>query len=193
MEKIIGFTRDNEIIVADVSFERVGNNPEPDFTVSFDLSEIKKADDTIRDYDYMYNYFEDIRHSYDPESVLNWCDEFDCPPSDLADKMTVDAINNDIIGMETLDCSLYPEIIEVDEKDYIFVSTSCGQHDTRDEVEEFVDKKLYDDIHTLWDNYHLKNIEDNEDAMNLYESVLDRMAKIDDKKVIINYIKRNKI
>lgn len=95
--------------------------------------------------------------------------------------------------METLDCSLYPNIINVDDEDYIFVSSSCGQHDTRDEVEEFVDKKLYDDIHELWDNYHLKNIEDNEEAMNLYKSVLDRMKEIDEEYVIVNHIKQERM
>ena len=193
MKKIIGFTADNEIIVADVNFERVGSNKEPHFSVCFDLSKIAKVDDTIRDYDYMYGYFEDLRYSYDPESVLNWCDEYDCPPSELADKMTDEAINNDNIGMETLDCSLYPELIEVDGEDYIFISTSCGQHDTRDEVEEFVDKKLYDDIHELWDNYHLKNIEDNEETMNLYKSVLDRMGEIDEEEVTVDYIKEKEL
>lgn len=123
MKKIIGFTKDNEIIVADVSFKRIGSNKEPYFSVSFDLSKIAKADDTIRDYDYMYNYFEDIRHSYDPESILNWCDEYDCPPSELADKMTEEAINDYEIAMETLDCSLYPEIMDFDGEDYILRST----------------------------------------------------------------------
>ena len=193
MKKIIGFTVDNEIIVAEVSFERVGSNKEPYFSACFDLSKIVKADDTIRDYEYMHDYFEDVRYSYDPETILNLCDKYDCPPADLADLMTDEAINDDNIGMETLDCSLYPELIEVDGKDYIFISTSCGQHDTRDEVEEFVDKKLYDDIHELWDNYHLKNIEDNEEAMNLYKSVLDRMGEIDEEEVIVDYIKEKEL
>ena len=95
--------------------------------------------------------------------------------------------------METLDCSLYPKIINVDDEDYIFVSTSCGQHDTRDEVKEFVDKQLYDDIHTLWDNYHLKNIEGNEEAMELYKSVLNRMKEIDEEEGIVDYIRKTKL
>ena len=191
MKKIIGFTSNNEIIVADVSFERVGNNKEPYFSACFDLSKIAKADETIRNYDYMYNYFEDVRYSYDPEYVLDLCDKYNCPPSELAELMTDEAINDDNIGMETLDCSLYPEIIEVDGEDYIFISTSCGQHDTRDEVDDFVDKKLYDDIHILWDNYHLKNIEGNEEAMNLYKSVLDRMREIDEEEVIVDYFRKS--
>lgn len=72
-------------------------------------------------------------------------------------------------------------------------TTSCGQHDTRNEVEEFVDKELYDDIHTLWDNYHLKNIENNEEAMNLYKSVLDRMKNIDNEEVVAEYIRKSKL
>lgn len=187
MKKIIGFTTDNEIIVADVSFEKVGNNPEPDFSVSFNLSKITKPEDAIR------NYFEDARYIFDPEYVFDLCEKYDCPPSGLADKIVDEIIDNKKAIMETLDCSLYPKIINVDGEDYIFVSSSCGQHDTRDEVEEFVDEELYNDIHELWDNYHLKNIEDNEKAMNLYKSVLDRMAKIDEEEVIVDYIRRNKI
>lgn len=193
MKKVIGFTSDNEIIVAEVSFERVGSNKEPYFSACFNLSKIAKADDTIRDYDYMYNYFEDIRYSFDSETVLVLCDKYECPPSELADLMTDEAINDDNIGMETLDCSLYPEILDIDGKEYIFISTSCGQHDTREEVDKFVDKQLYDDIHTLWDKYHLKNIENNEEAMDLYKSILDRMSDIDEEEVIVDYIRKTKL
>lgn len=189
MKKIIGFTKDNKIIMAEVSFERVGNNQAPYFSVRFDLSEIAKAKDTIKDYDYMYAFFEDITEIHNPEYILDLCDEYECSPSELADLMTDEAINDYDVAMDTVDCSLYPEILDVDGEEYIFISSSCGQHDTRDEVEEFVDEKLYNDIHEMWDNYHLKDIGDNENAMNLYKSVLDRMREIDNEEVIVNYIK----
>ena len=193
MKKVIGFTKNNEIIVAELTFEKIGNNKELYLSICLDLSKIAKTKNTIKDYDYMYPFFEDVEDLYSPENISDLCDEYECDSSELADLMTDEAINDYDVAMDTVDCSLYPEILDVDGEEYIFISSSCSQHDTRDEVEEFVDEELYNDIHELWDNYHLKNIENNEETMDLYKSVLDRMSDIDEEEVIVDYIRKSSL
>ena len=192
MKKVIGFTKNNEIIVAELTFEKIGNNKELYLSICLDLSKIAKTKNTIKDYDYMYPFFEDVEDLYSSENIFDLCDEYECDSSELADLMTDEAINDYDVAMDTVDCSLYSEILDVDGEEYIFISSSCEKHKTKDEVEEFVDKQLYDDIHTLWENYHLKNIEDNEEAMTLCKSVLDRMKEIDEE-VIVDYIRKTKL
>ena len=177
MQKIIGLTKNFEIVVAKIRYDKTGSNLKKDVGVSFDLSEIKSADATIRDANYMKDYY-------------------DCLPYQLVEKM-VESIDGkfDEELMDLLDCSLYPEIINVDGEDYIFVASSCGQHDTRegDEMIEIVDQTLYDDIHDFWDNYHLQNIDDNIEAIELYESIVARMDKLDDEEIIARFVRKYKL
>lgn len=193
MQKIIGFTKDFEIVVADVRYDKTGSNPGRDVGVSFDLSEIKRADDTIRDVDYMKDYYEGVLDNYSADGIIALCNEYDCPPYMLAEKI-VECINDkpDEELMELLDCSLYPEMINVDGEDYIFVASSFGQHDTRkgDKMLEIVDQALYDDIHYFWDAYHLKNIDDDLEAIKLYESIIARMDELDDEETVAGFVRK---
>lgn len=193
MQKIIGLTKDYEIVVADVRYDKVGSNPGRDVGVSFDLSEIKKADDTIRNADYMKDYYDGILDNYSSDGIIGLCNEYSCAPYQLADKI-VECINDepDEVLMELLDCSLYPEIVNVDGEDYIFVARSGGQHDTRknDEMLEIVDQALYDDIHYFWDAYHLKNIDDDLEAIELYKSIVARMDELDDEEIIAGFVRK---
>ena len=50
-----------------------------------------------------------------------------------------------------------------------------------------IDKELYDDIHILWDKYHLKQLD--EKGLKLWESVIDRANKIDEDGEIEKFIK----
>lgn len=193
MQKIIGLTKDYEIVVADVRYDKVGSNPGRDVGVSFDLSEIKRADDTIRDTNYMKDYYEGVLDCYSADGIIALCNEYSCAPYQLADKI-VECINDepDEDLMYLLDCSLYPEMIDVDGEDYIFVARSGGQHDTRknDEMLEIVDQALYDDIHYFWDAYHLKNIDDDLEAIELYKSIVARMDELDDEEIIAGFVRK---
>lgn len=53
MRRVIGFTKNNNIIKAKVSCERVSDNKDPNFLVEFYLFRIANTEDTIRNYDYM--------------------------------------------------------------------------------------------------------------------------------------------
>lgn len=196
MQKIIGLTKNFEIVVADIRYDKTGSNLKKDVGVSFDLSEIKSADATIRDANYMKDYYEDILDEYSADGIIGLCNEYDCPPYKLAEKIAEsidDKFDEEL--MDLLDCSLYPEIINVDGEDYIFVASSCGQYDTResDEMIEIVDQTLYDDIHDFWDNYHLQNIDDNVKAIELYESIIARMAELDDEETVTGFVRKYKL
>ena len=193
MQKIIGLTKDYEIVVADVRYDKTGSNPGRDVGVSFDLSEIKRADATIRDAEFMEEYYEGIVDGLSADGIIGLCNEYNCPPYQLADKI-VECINDepDEVLMELLDCSLYPEMVNVDGEDYIFVASAFGQHDTRknDEMLEIVDQALYDDIHYFWDAYHLKNIDDDLEAIELYKSIVARMDELDDEEIIAGFVRK---
>lgn len=193
MQKIIGLTKNFEIVVANIRYDKTGSNLKKDVGVSFGLSEIKSADATIRDANYMKNYYEGILDEYSSDGIIALCNEYDCPPYQLVEKI-VESIDDkfDEELMDLLDCSLYPEIINVDGEDYIFVASSCGQYDTRegDEMIEIVDQALYDDIHDFWDNYHLQNIDDNIEAIELYESIVARMDELDDEETIAGFVRK---
>ena len=65
-----------------------------------------------------------------------------------------------------------------------------GQADPRErEIFNIVDVKLYTDILNYWDNYHLKKIDDNKEALELYNSIVERMKDLDDEETISNYIR----
>lgn len=47
---------------------------------------------------------------------------------------------------------------------------SCGQHDIRDEgMKEYTNKKAVEELLNLWDNYHLKKVDD---------SIVEKIAKL---------------
>lgn len=71
---------------------------------------------------------------------------------------------------EFIDCSCTD--IEMETKDGVlinFETTSCGQHDERDESNfenfKYTNKKAFEYIMYLWDNYHLKEITDKEEKL----------------------------
>ena len=78
---------------------------------------------------------------------------------------------------EFIDCSCTD--IEIETKDGVLVNfqtTCCGQHDVRDEsdFENFIytNKKAFEYIMYLWDNYHLKEISEEE------EKIFDKICEL---------------
>ena len=64
------------------------------------------------------------------------------------------------IGIDgAIDYSLFPEDYTIDGIDWYFESMSCGQHDTRGEMAEYVNEDAYNVLHELWDKYHLKQVD----------------------------------
>lgn len=148
---LLGFNNDNEVVFAE--FEIDNMNGYPRFSASFDCVrpfEVKETDGI--------EYMQELLDScYDDDYKYKLCERFDCPPSELAERMAEDQ------GIDTnadeLDCSAYPVKIKVDGVQYAFESMSCGQHDIRDEgLKECVSQSKVDALLYLWDNYHLKEI-----------------------------------
>lgn len=106
--KVIGITEDNIVILIDED-------------LNFHYAYLEYADSTMRNYGYMYDWYDTKRDEYDPEFVLNLCDEYDCPPDELIGILASEAIEDEVKAMEELDC-IYPEIID----GYIFVLAGSG-------------------------------------------------------------------
>ena len=69
-EFLIGFTKDYEIIMADLELQN--RNFENEFTASFSTSSIINADNTIYDEDYVYEYVESMLNGYDKNTDTNY-------------------------------------------------------------------------------------------------------------------------
>lgn len=145
-ELFLGFTKLDEVVFANISNERGY------FSVSFDSSYPMAVG-----YDNTIERIEELIDQMDKDWVLNRLEEYDCKPSELAKeiyKNTYDHVS------EFFDNSLYCESYEVEGIDdtVYFLASGCGQHDTRQEMAWKVNSELYDYIHELWEEFHLKEI-----------------------------------
>lgn len=172
---LLGFNKDGEVVFGNVEY-RDGR-----FTASFETSypmEIgdKEAMESIESY----------IDNMEKEWVLDKLEYYDCKPSELAEKIYNDSY--DVVG-DFFDNSLYTESFRIDgvKDDIYFISSSCGQHDTRYEMETFINKDLYDAIHKLWDEYHLKEVPF-EKVEGVFEAIEQQNNTIDDYKVIENWL-----
>lgn len=125
MKKMLALINDDEEIMLVENTNR---------GLSFDYVKIAKADDTIYNYNYMHNRYDDLFICLGKDNLIRLCDEYNCLPSKLVDALTKEAVDNQEMAMEELECSLYPEIMTVNDTDYIFISRGCGS------IEYFVDK-----------------------------------------------------
>ena len=82
------------------------------------------------------------------------------------------------MGVEgTINCSPDIDWVDVDGEDWAFELVSCGQHDTRGEMVEFIDQAAYDELHELWDKYHLHTLTEDK-ARKIHatcDAILDRL------------------
>lgn len=190
MEKkfLIGFTKDYNIIQAEIAIRDW--NFENEFTASFSESSIVNADETIYNEDYIYDYVESFLDGMDDEYKYELCEKYDCTPRNLTQKLTDLYLDDPDDFMHFLDNSYYPEIVSTSNSDYFFIAEGGGQHDTRDDLLYAIDKELYDDIHYLWDNYHLKQLD--EKGLELFNSVIERASRIDEEEEIKKFIEEYK-
>lgn len=185
---LIGFTKDYNIIVAELELR--DQNFENELSCSFDESSIINANETVYNEDYIYDYIDSMLGGYDAEYRLELCERYDCSPQNLCDKMTEIYLNNPEEMKDLIDCSCYSKEISINDVDYIFRADAYGQHDTRDNLLYAIDNDLYNDIHYLWDNYHLKQLD--EKNLELYDSIIERASKIDEEEEIKKFIEEYK-
>lgn len=176
---LLGATIDKEIVFAE--FGITTRNGYPEFSASFDCVEPFTEDEVDAE-----EYYQDFVEQMDAKWKWETCERYDLAPSELV-QWLMDNEGSD--PQSVRDCSLYPEIITVNEKDYYFESSSCGQHDTRGEMEIYTSQNLYDRIHFLWDKCHLKEV--NQEVIDEVEQIQNSFADIDEEEWIRDYIRIN--
>lgn len=150
---LLGINNDNEIVFGE--FEITSRNGYNEFTACFNTVapfEVEESDGI--------EYMEELLYScYDDGDKYRLCVQYDCTPSELAEIMA----ENEYISTnaDEKDCSIYSNRIYVNGTEYAFESMSCGQHDIRGEgMKEYTNQKAVEILLDLWDNYHLKEVND---------------------------------
>jgi hypothetical protein len=176
---LLGVNNNNELVFGE--FEVTHRNGYAQFSASFSTVRPFNGDD----YD-LTEYYESYIWGEDKATLYDLCENFDCRPSELAEYLADDCY--DI--RDALDCSLYPECYEVDGNNYYFESCSCGQHDTREDgMKVYVNKEAYDILHDLWDNYHLKEVDDT--IISKVEKLKEILSETPEEAWIVDYIENN--
>lgn len=180
MEKeiLLGFTEENEVIFGNVAY-RNGR-----FSVSFHTSYPMEITT-----EKVIEQIEIFLEQMDKNWVMDRLESYDCKPSELAEELRKDSY--DVVA-DYFDNSLYPEAFRIEgvEDDIYFLASSSGQLDSRGNMSTYVNKDLYDAIHELWDEYHLKEVPF-EKVEGLFEAIDHQNNTIEDYKVIENWLKRN--
>lgn len=178
----------NKIYIGNI--EVTTRNGYKEFTASFNVGEafdISKIDE-----DYKNDYYEELWNCYDAQYKLDLLDDGNKTKDEVIADWSYDDDYRNII-----DCSCTDYELNLKNGTTInFESSCCGQHDIREEDDynntKFTNKEAVEMILDLWDEYHLKNIEDNkkvEDILNkIYELLEDYEEETDkfDKFIIDN-------
>lgn len=190
---LLGATNDREIVFGEFEVRNPrfwskdkGNYTDEsmeEFSASFDTVMPFTEDDLEDANEYYEQLLDDC---YDDAEKYKLCESYDCAPSELAEHFTADHGTD---PQEMRDCSLYPNVIDVDGVDYYFESMGYGQCDTREQMDEYVNKEAYDLLHELWDKYHLKAID--EDGLKKMQRVAELLEDVDEEEWIADYIRRN--
>lgn len=183
-EFLIGFTKDYEIIMAELELR--DSNFENEFLGYFSAYNIINANNTIYDKDCIYEHVRNMLEAMDLDYRYELCGRYNCDLRNLQKKLTDKYIENPQELIEWLDYSRHYGIINNKDSDYIFKAIIGGLYDTRGDLLYAVDSDLYNDIHFLWDNYHGKQLDDK--AFELYNSIIERASKIDEEEEIKKFI-----
>lgn len=172
---LLGSTNNNELVFGE--FEITNRNGYNQFTASFI---------TVRPFNGNMDFVEwykEYLDSLDKADRYDLCEEFDCAPSELAENLATQV--ND--PRDIMDCSLYPEHVYINGNDWYFESGSCGQHDTREEMEIIINPDAYNLLHELWDKYHLCKVDEN--VMSQIEALREMLCDLNEEEWICDFIK----
>ena len=175
---LLGATIHNELVFGE--FEVTHRNDYAEFTASFSTVHPFNGDNVD-----LEEYFEGWQEGLGKETLYDMCCSYDCKPSELAWNLAEEC--SDV--RDAMDCSLYPECYEVNGESWYFESSGCGQHDTRNEMEEIINPDAYKLLHKLWDEYHLKKV--NDDIISQVENLYKMLSEIDEEEWIVDYIERH--
>ena len=147
--------KNNQIITANLDLKTWNGYPE--FSASFNAGEAFNIDSI--DDDYRTEYFNEVWDCCDAETKLNLLND--------GEKTKKDVISDwDYYSdyTEIRDCSCTNYELTNNEKTINFETSGCGQHDVREDSDFedmiFTDEKLFNDIMYYWDNFHLKQVSD---------------------------------
>lgn len=164
---LLGSTRNGELVLADIEIRYANWRKAYTFTVSF--NSVRPFN--VEQFD-VEGYWRDNIDYLDKDTVLNALESFDCKYSELPEYMADD------MGIEgTVDCSNDIDWVTIDGDDWAFELVSCGQHDTRGEMAEFIDRDAYNELHELWDKYHLHALTEDKarEIHSACDSIIDRL------------------
>ena len=160
---------DDTILTCDIEKTYKLNNRN-EVSVSFDVGELINVDDINEDN--IRDYFDEMFDCMDSDTKIDWLKNGDITKDEWLDNQVADC---DYRSM--YDCSCTDYEITVNDTKYNFDSTCSGQHDIREEsnFEDFIytNKKAFNLIMKLWDNYHIKKLsdEENEKVDNMIEEI----------------------
>lgn len=149
---LLGATKEGNLAFGEFEIRECHPNGSSDFqqyifSASFDLVRPFNSEDI--DEEYIDNYLD----GFDKETLYDMCREYHCAPQNLAEEYLQD---HDV--MDIVDCSLYPEVIEIHGVDYMFEADGCGQIDLLDQMDKFTNFKAFSLLYMLWRQYHLKTL-----------------------------------
>lgn len=129
-----------------------------DFSCSFDTSSIFNKSKYINSGEFERDVENYVECEMDGDTKLHLLEQWDCPMSELAEKLSEEETVENWI-----DNSCFPLSIEVDGDEYIFRSEAGGQHDLREDgMKLYTDKDMFYKIMNMWDENHLKEISQKE-------------------------------
>ena len=176
---LLGSTKYGTIVFGE--FGITHRNGYPEFTASFNTV----APFAEKDYPYTaLEHYQDLVEGFDSDWKEKICQRNNIELSELPNWLMEE---NGSEIQDYIDCSLYPNIINVDGIDYYFESSCCGQHDTRNEMVIYVNKEAYDELHKLWDKYHLKEVD--ESVISKVNELEEVFKAINEEQWIADYIR----
>lgn len=170
---LLGSTKDCELAFG--NFELTDKGP---FRATFDTVHPFNLEERDIDEEIQYCLSELSRGD-----LYDLCESYDCAPSALASHMASERSITDFV-----DCSLYPEVVNVNGEDWMFESAGCGQLDTTGNMQTLVDENSYNLLMDAWKTYHLKQLS-NEIYQELVDAVANAYHDFDEEVWIRNYIK----
>lgn len=160
---------DNTILTCNVEKRYKLNNCNQ-VAISFNVGELIDIDDINEDN--IRDYFEEMFDCMDSDTKIDWLKNGDITKDEWLDNQVADCNYRSMY-----DCSCTDYEITVNDTNYNFETTCGGQHDIRkeDNFKDFVytNKKAFNLIMKLWDNYHIKKLsdEENEKVDNMIEEI----------------------
>lgn len=178
--------KNNQIITADISLRDWNGYDE--FSASFNVGEAFNVDSI--DDNYKKEYADEYWSSLDDTSKLNLLQDGEITKDEVLKNIIEDSYYGDY--HDFIDCSCTDYELDKDGKIINFQSNSVGQHDIREDYDfedmRFTDEKLFNDIMYFWDNFHLKEVNDEqiEEIKKIMDSQFEEYTNEFDKFIVNN-------